>query len=543
MKCDKCGSVIDDELNICPVCGNIFSAAAASEEIQSEIGTKIDRILSDGNVKGLDDGVEMLGGKMEAVGKPQSSDTQKFQVSDTVFDPSAKDEQIAAKKKSARKQKELKEQYHWDSKRDWEDLDDEAMLEKLKTDDPPKKQTSPAPKKTSGGSFKDQEADRTSYKRRKTQPQAAPEKQAAKPAPRRKPHVREAKKAPGRSHAGLVFGIILAVLVASAVGVILYTGVYKNWIFWEKTETETTTEGVDLLTCNVEEGGIYSLPLQITVESSAGNRIYYTIDGSEPSNKSLKYNGPIPINGDYVTWTEAPYTLRVVTFTSTSIKSAELTVNFTVKKPDLAAPVFSLPGGEYDLPQGVTISAETGSTIYYTYDEWGTIPTTESNVYRGTIEMLGGTKILSAIAVNGDRISEVAQVTYTLNLAINFSYTDAYYKISSKLTGEGYQVLENEPTEVTTPETTEAPTEPTKEGETEKATQPTEPPTTIPPKVTMAVLYNSGTVEIGGANYYCIWVQLFYENGAKANGMYYGVDSTTGAIVRLTNSGGQFILQ
>lgn len=539
MKCDKCGSIIDDELNICPVCGNIFSAAAASEEIQSEIGTKIDRILSDGDVKGLDDGVEMLGGKMEAVSKPQTSDTQKFEVSDTVFDPATKDEQIAARKKSARKQKELKDQYHWDSKRDWEDLDDEAMLEKLKKGDAPDKKAAPVRKKTSGGSFTDQEADKTSYKRRKAQTQTAP----AKPAPRRKPHVREAKKAPGRSHAGLIFGIILGVLVASAIGVVYFTGVYKNWIFWEHTETETTTEGIDTLTCNVSEGGVYSLPLQITVESSAGNRIYYTIDGSEPNNKSLKYNGPIAINGDYVTWSEAPYTLRVVTYTSTSIKSAELTVNFTVRKPDLAAPVFSLPGGEYDLPQGITISAETGSTIYFTYDEWGTIPTLESNVYRGTIEMLGGTKILSAIAVNGDRISEVAQVTYTLNLAINFSYTDAYYKISSKLTGEGYQVVENEPEEITTPETTEAPTEPTKEGETEKVTQPTEPPTTIPPKVTMAMLYNSGTVDIGGANYYCIWVQLFYENGSKANGMYYGVDSTTGAIVRLTNSGGEFYLQ
>lgn len=537
MKCESCGSVIDDELNTCPVCGKVFTAEAASEGIQSEIGSKIDRILGDSDVNGLDDGVEMLGGKMEAVGKPKVSDTQEFRVPDSVFDPAAEEQKKAALKKNALKQKELKEQYHWDSKKDWEELDDEAMLEKLMSDEPAEKKTS--------ASFAGQDAGKPTYRRRETEKTASRERQA----PRRKPRVREAKKAPGRSHAGLIAGIIVAVLVASAIGVILYTGVYKKWIFWETEpdETERTTVA-DELTCNVTEGGTYSLPLRITVESSAGNRIYYTLDGSEPGNTSLKYNGPIAISGDYVTWTESPYTLRVVTYTSTSIKAATLDVNFTVRKPDLAAPVFSLQGGEYDSAQGITISAEQGSTIYYTYDEWGTIPTQESNVYRGTIEMLGGTKILSAIAVNGDRISEVAQVMYTLNLAINFSYNDAYYKISSKLTSEGYQVVENEPTVVTTPETTEAtketkPDETTKEGETTTAPAPTTTVPTLPPKVTMAVLYNSGQVTIGGANYYCIWVQLFYENGEKANGLYYGVDSTTGAIVRMTNSGGEFYLQ
>lgn len=547
MKCSKCGAVLDDEFNICPVCGHVNGIDADDEEISSEIGSKIDRILGTGDVEGLDDGVEMRAGHMETAQGRSVSDTQKFTVPDTVFEGASEEEIVTAARKKAIRKQELEDQYHWD-KSEWEDLDDEAMLEKLRSDNP--------------DSFTGQEIDEPEYREKVERPVrtqtsrtsqisktsgASKSSQASRPANKRKPRVREAKKAPGGSHAGLIIGIIVSVLVMAAIGVILYTGIYKDWVFWESDETHTTTVS-DSLTCNVTEGGTYSLPLQITIESAANNRIYYTLDGTEPGNNSLKYNGPITISGDFVTWTEAPYTLRVVTYTSTSIKAAELTVNFTVRKPDIAAPIFSLSEGTYDTAQGITISAEQGATIYYTYDEWGTIPTTESNVYRGTIEMLGGTNVLSAIAVNGDRISEVAQVVYTLSLAINYSYSDAYNKIASKVSGEGYIVSEYEPETTTTTATTTAPTEKAKETETNidgkpKETETTTPATTAPteaPKVTTAVLYNSGNVSIGGANYYCIWVQLFYDNGERADGMYYGVDSSSGAIVRLVNNGGEF---
>lgn len=75
------------------------------------------------------------------------------------------------------------------------------------------------------------------------------------------------------------------------------------------------------------------------------------------------------------------------------------------------APTFSPGAGTYfSLPQGVTISADSGDKIYYTID--GSPPTTTSTPYSGPITLPTGRTTLNAIAVNSGNSSSAATAIY-----------------------------------------------------------------------------------------------------------------------------------
>ena len=80
-----------------------------------------------------------------------------------------------------------------------------------------------------------------------------------------------------------------------------------------------------------------------------------------------------------------------------------------------SAPTFTPAAGTYNAVQNVTISAEAGTTIYYTLD--GTEPTKASAVYSTPIE-IAETKTLKAIAVKDEKVSPIASAKYTINLPL-----------------------------------------------------------------------------------------------------------------------------
>ena len=84
----------------------------------------------------------------------------------------------------------------------------------------------------------------------------------------------------------------------------------------------------------------------------------------------------------------------------------------------LAAPIISLASGTYDEVKSVTITAETGATIYYTLD--GSTPNTESTEYIGAIS-ISRSCTLKAIAVKDGVSSNVASATYTLNVPLTIA--------------------------------------------------------------------------------------------------------------------------
>lgn len=95
------------------------------------------------------------------------------------------------------------------------------------------------------------------------------------------------------------------------------------------------------------------------------------------------------------------------------------------EEPTIAAPTFSIEAGTYTEAQEVTLSAEEGTTIYYTLD--GTTPNAESTAYNEPIVLDEcGTTTIKAIAISGETTSSVASATYTIKLPLNNSQANPY---------------------------------------------------------------------------------------------------------------------
>ena len=125
------------------------------------------------------------------------------------------------------------------------------------------------------------------------------------------------------------------------------------------------------------------------------------------------------------------------------------------------APAFSLEAGLYDELQSLEITAEAGTTIYYTTD--GTAPDISGNQYLSAIKLEEGKTTVRAVAVNEYGIaSEEAKAEYTINLKIpsapKISPSDGTYtsKIVPKITvtvPEGYKAyyaFDERPTKAST---------------------------------------------------------------------------------------------
>lgn len=114
------------------------------------------------------------------------------------------------------------------------------------------------------------------------------------------------------------------------------------------------------------------------------------------------------------------------------VRMDELTVTYTAIATDaIAKPTTSVAAGTIYNKTSVELSGE--GTIYYTTD--GTEPTTESAVYSEAIaiDKFNTTTTIKAIAVDGDKSSDVATFTYELKVAAPaFSIKGGVY---TKLTG------------------------------------------------------------------------------------------------------------
>ena len=157
-------------------------------------------------------------------------------------------------------------------------------------------------------------------------------------------------------------------------------------------------------------GGSYSEPQELLLNANDHRlKVYYTLDGSVPDKKSdaydLKRRDPIPINE------EGETILRAVCYDDNGHRSRILTETYHLDFDRPSAPLISPDGGEFNAPVSIAITAGSGCTIYYNWD--GGTPTTDSKVYRGTLQLPEGNHVLSAIAVNEyGKSSEVTKTNF-----------------------------------------------------------------------------------------------------------------------------------
>jgi hypothetical protein len=162
--------------------------------------------------------------------------------------------------------------------------------------------------------------------------------------------------------------------------------------------------------------GTYTSAQSVTLTSTAGASIYYTIDGSTPSTSSTLYSSPINIS--------VTTTLKAIAVKEGMTNSGIFSALYTINTPQntVITPTATPPAGTYTSAQNVALSCATnGANIYYTID--GSTPSSSSILYSSAIS-IGVTTTLKAIAVkDGMTNSGILEAGYTINIPPNVVLT------------------------------------------------------------------------------------------------------------------------
>lgn len=475
MKCRKCGREADSSLTFCPSCGVRLKAGPDLEEITNEIAGKVDLFMSETEAskegEGFD-GIKMVDGEMVADEPEGKTETRRFaeeQTSDSVFDDISKS-----------LNSEEKEEYT-------------APVDISGTQD------EKAGLSRNASQYKDPSV---------TGCGTEPEKKNEKP-----------KKT------GLIAGIIiLAVLAAGIIAGCFFVFNAAG----KKEEAEETEAEEDVITCSAEDGLEYSAPLEITLESSLGYRLYYTLDGSTPSAKSTVYSGSITLSESYIDDAEGTeITLKVVSYSDASILSGEYEVTFTLVYAEIDSPEISPSSGNYSSSTFITITAVSGAKIYYTTD--GTTPTEDSNLYTGQFEMERGNTVISAIAVKNGMSSAVTTAVYNLDIPSKYTFSEAADIILAYLisTGEVADEDGNLPSE----DTSSSDSEESEDGEEETE------------GTGYVDFMDGGTCIIDNDQYIVVECYFYDAQGNETECRFYGVDDQTGNYYELSETGSGYTKQ
>ncbi len=157
--------------------------------------------------------------------------------------------------------------------------------------------------------------------------------------------------------------------------------------------------------------GTYSNPISVTLsdtKTSTPKSIYYTLDGTTPTDGSTLYSGAINIT--------TTKTLKAITYKSGVPGDVETYTYTITATPTVATPVASLVAGTYNNNQTVTLACTTPSAqIRYTTD--GTDPTPSSQLYSGAISINGTTTLKAKGYLAGYNESSLLNNVYTLKVA------------------------------------------------------------------------------------------------------------------------------
>ena len=147
--------------------------------------------------------------------------------------------------------------------------------------------------------------------------------------------------------------------------------------------------------------------------------IYYTVDGSTPTNTATLYTGPITIN--------TAVTVKAIAYKSGGFQPASWLASSvtTVSYTGPSAPVVTIDpngSGEYEFPVQMLLSTATPvNAIYYTVD--GSTPTNTSTLYTGYFTVVNDGIVVKAFSVKTGYLDS-SVVTATIVKATTKFFTD-----------------------------------------------------------------------------------------------------------------------
>lgn len=187
--------------------------------------------------------------------------------------------------------------------------------------------------------------------------------------------------------------------------------------------------------------GKYTNEIDITISIPEGETVYYSTDGTDPSESGLVY-----VEGTVIHAKEGKLTLMAIGFSENGTPSDQVSATYTIVIPTPAAPKSNIASGKYKYAPKVSLrpgdeddkNASPIVAIYYTLD--GRQATLESTLYNPDepIQLPIGSSTLRAVALaaNGKTSYEM-KVTYKVegNLKKVFSSKDTFRNMELYSTG------------------------------------------------------------------------------------------------------------
>ncbi|ATW26162.1 chitobiase/beta-hexosaminidase C-terminal domain-containing protein [Candidatus Formimonas warabiya] len=180
---------------------------------------------------------------------------------------------------------------------------------------------------------------------------------------------------------------------------------------WSKTITVTVSSDTPTVAAPTANPlpGVYSSHQSVRLSSATADaEIYYTVDGSEPSDSSTLYYSPITVNSSM--------TIKAFAVKAGYQDSAVKTFSYTISSdtPTVAAPTASPSPGVYSSHQSVRLSSATADAeIYYTVD--GSEPSDSSTLYYSPITVNSSMTIKAFAVKAGYQDSAVKTFSYTIS--------------------------------------------------------------------------------------------------------------------------------
>ena len=167
-------------------------------------------------------------------------------------------------------------------------------------------------------------------------------------------------------------------------------------------------------TFNHPAGSYMSPQLIALADSTSGAAIYYTTDGSVPTQFSTRYTSPIGLSGS-VLGNSVTTTIKAIAVATGFTNSAVASATYTITLAPAATPAFSPPAGIYGPQQLVSLTDSiAGATIYYSIDGNFGSPRPLLNVYSGPLALQGGSvnRVNAEAAADGFAYSPIVSAVY-----------------------------------------------------------------------------------------------------------------------------------
>lgn len=156
------------------------------------------------------------------------------------------------------------------------------------------------------------------------------------------------------------------------------------------------------------EEGTYEDPFNLTLSTTIPGFIYYTTDGTEPTEESNLYMGPIYLDMGI-------YRISAIFVNQYGIKSETVSKTYTLDRRIPDAPKVLTAEGEYASPELIEVDVQPYTRVFYTTD--GTMPTMDSLEYKSPLPMPIGSSRITFVAYSTENIpGETTEVGYYLNV-------------------------------------------------------------------------------------------------------------------------------